>query len=369
MKRLTFILIIILSLYTARVGAQCVGVGPNETICLNTASSPLGGSLLNSATTAVWSADVTGGTFSNVNDLNATWTPPTGFTGTATLTLTATAGCLSTPDSKSLTINVLPIPSASISGTISVCQNSTSPDITFTNPQGLQETITYNINGANQTIISVAANSSTTVAVPTSSSGVFSYNLESAAYSTTPLCSITLSGTATVTVNPGIPNVPGAITGTTAVCPALTGQIYSINTVANATTYNWSVPAGWVITAGEGTTSVTVTSGLSGQNGNITVTAGNSCGTSAASSLAVTVNPGTPAVPGVITGTTAVCPGLTGQIYSINTVANATTYNWSVPAGWVITAGEGTTSVTVTSGSSGQNGNITVTAGNSCGTS
>ena len=32
--------------------------------------------------------------------------------------------------------------------------------------------------------------------------------------------------------------------------------------------------------------------GRAGQNGNITVTAGNPCGTSAASSLAVTVNPG-----------------------------------------------------------------------------
>ncbi|MGC1392157.1 MAG: gliding motility-associated C-terminal domain-containing protein, partial [Bacteroidales bacterium] len=87
------------------------------------------------------------------------------------------------------------------------------------------------------------------------------------------------------------------------------------------------------------------------------------------SSLAVTVNPGTPAVPGVITGTAAVCPGLTGQIYSISSVTNATTYNWSVPAGWVITAGSGTISITVTCGTSGQNGNITVTAGNSCGTS
>ena len=137
----------------------------------------------------------------------------------------------------------------------------------------------------------------------------------------------------------------------------------------NATTYTWSVPTGWNITAGAGTTSITVTTGAAGQNGDITVTAGNSCGTSAASTLAVTVDPGTPATPGTITGTTPQCPGLTGQTYSIAAVTNATTYTWSVPTGWNITAGAGTTSITVTSGNSGQNGDITVTAGNSCGTS
>ncbi len=112
-----------------------------------------------------------------------------------------------------------------------------------------------------------------------------------------------------------------------------------------------------------------MTTGSSGQNGNISVTAGNSCGTSAARLLAVTVLPGTPATPGIISGTAAQCPGLAGQIYSISAVTGATTYTWNVPTGWSINAGAGTTSITVTTGSAGQGGNITVTAGNSCGTS
>ena len=95
---------------------------------------------------------------------------------------------------------------------------------------------------------------------------------------------------------------------------------------------------------------ITVTTGASGQNGNITVTAGNSCGTSAASTLAVTVNPGTPANPGTITGTGTVCPGAS-LTYSIAAVANATTYTWSVPTGWTITAGQGTTTDYSNSGS------------------
>ncbi len=180
---------------------------------------------------------------------------------------------------------------------------------------------------------------------------------------------VSFNGQVVVTVNPGTPAVPADITGTTTQCPGLTGQNYSITAVAGASTYTWAVPGGWSITGGAGTTSITVTTGSAGQNGNITVTAGNSCGTSLPASLAVTVNPGTPATPGTITGTATQCPGLTGQGYSITSVTGASTYTWTVPGGWSITGGAGTNSITVTTGSAGQNGNITVTAGNDCGAS
>ncbi|HEY5470591.1 MAG TPA: gliding motility-associated C-terminal domain-containing protein [Bacteroidales bacterium] len=172
----------------------------------------------------------------------------------------------------------------------------------------------------------------------------------------------------TVTIN-SIPNTPGTISGTATQCPSLAGQVYSISSVANATTYAWTVPTGWSITAGQGTISVSVTTGLTGDNGDISVTAGNSCGTSSASSLAVTVNPAAPASPGLINGTVIQCPSLTGQVYSIGAVPNASTYTWITPTGWLITAGQGSASITVTTGTAGQNGNISVTAANSCGTS
>jgi len=93
------------------------------------------------------------------------------------------------------------------------------------------------------------------------------------------------------TVNIPIPITPGAITGTQAQCPVLAGQSYNVTSIANATIYTWTIPTGWSITAGIGTKDITVTTGSAGQNGNITVTAGNSCGTSTPSSLVVTVNP------------------------------------------------------------------------------
>lgn len=85
------------------------------------------------------------------------------------------------------------------------------------------------------------------------------------------------------------PGTPGAITGTTTQCPGVTNQAYSIVAVANATIYNWTVPTGWAITAGEGTTSISVTTGAAGQNGNISVSAGNGCSVSQNKTLAVTV--------------------------------------------------------------------------------
>ncbi len=168
------------------------------------------------------------------------------------------------------------------------------------------------------------------------------------------------------TINAGIPAVPGTISGIATQCPSLTEQIYSIATVTDATTYNWALPTGWTITNGAGTETIAVTTGTTGQDGNITVTASNACGTSGAGSLAVTVGNAAPATPGAISGTSPICQG-TSTSYSISAVANATGYTWGVPAGWNITAGSGTTSITVTIGTS--SGNVTVTADNACGNS
>ncbi|NGY38944.1 fibronectin type III domain-containing protein [Flavobacterium sp. XN-5] len=109
----------------------------------------------------------------------------------------------------------------------------------------------------------------------------------------TPYCN-SYSSPVLITVNNGgsggvTPGTPGAIAGTINQCSGLANQVYSIVAVANATIYNWTVPTGWAITAGEGTTSISVTTGAAGQNGTITVSAGNGCGTSANTTLAVTV--------------------------------------------------------------------------------
>ncbi|WP_310560196.1 T9SS type A sorting domain-containing protein [Flavobacterium sp.] len=160
---------------------------------------------------------------------------------------------------------------------------------------------------------------------------------------------------------------PGTITGTVTQCAGAAGQIYSIAAVTGATSYTWTIPAGWS-TAGSTTNSITVTAGAGGQNGDVSVVANNTCGASTVRALAVNVV-ATPATPGSITGTITQCASLSSQTYSISAVTYASTYTWTVPAFWSISLGQGTTSITVTTGGLNQGGDITVTAGNSCGTS
>jgi hypothetical protein len=175
--------------------------------------------------------------------------------------------------------------------TATACFSASAQNVSlaFTGPTGCPDK--YSIDFASGLIDVTDADlsgSSITIALPASlAAGTYTgtlsvknntYNFVSQAY------------TVTVTVNPPTPVQPGAITGTATQCPSLTAQTYSIAAVTNATTYNWTVPTGWTITAGAGTTSITVTTGSTGQNGNISVTAQNSCGTSTARTLSVTVS-------------------------------------------------------------------------------
>ncbi len=176
-------------------------------------------------------------------------------------------------------------------------------------------------------------------------------------------CNITACDSVDVIVNPATPSVPGAITGNTPVCPGET-EIYYITSVEDANSYAWSVPGGWTIVSGQGDTLITVTTGAAGQNGNISVTAKNYCGTSVASTLSVTVDPGQPDDPGPISGTEELCAG-SSDTYSITSLTNATKYNWGVPGDWTINGLDTTNSITVTAGAT--DGYIWVYAENSCG--
>lgn len=90
------------------------------------------------------------------------------------------------------------------------------------------------------------------------------------------------------------PATPGSITGGTSQCNGATGVTYSISAVNGATSYTWIVPSGASITAGQGTTSITVDFGSN--SGNVCVTANNDCGVSDAACLSITIN-SAPSVP------------------------------------------------------------------------
>ena len=71
------------------------------------------------------------------------------------------------------------VPTATISGNATVCQNASSPVITFTGSGGTAPyTFTYTLNGSLQpTITTVGTDSTITVPVNTSNPGTFTYSL------------------------------------------------------------------------------------------------------------------------------------------------------------------------------------------------
>jgi len=138
-----------------------------------------------------------------------------------------------------------------------------------------------------------------------------------------------------------VPGTPGAISGNAAPCMSTIAN-YSIGVVPGASTYNWTVPAGAIIQSGQNTTSITVMWGTT--SGNVAVTAGNNCGTSTPSQLAVTLTQ-SPSTPGTISGPTNVCSSTTVN-FSVPPVTGVTN-TWTVPPDAFITAGQGTDAITV----------------------
>jgi len=158
----------------------------------------------------------------------------------------------------------------------------------------------------------------------------------------------------------------GSISGPNLVRAGTNGVTYSISSVSGATTYAWTVPTGATIASGQGTTSITVNYACSASSGNVQVTPSNANGcTGTPASLGVTVTGVGGA--GSISGSTTVCAGQTGLVYSISSVSGATVYTWTAPTGATITDGQGTTSIAVTMGSLG--GNVQVTPANAYGCS
>lgn len=179
-------------------------VSNNGPICANTTLS-LGGS-------------ITGGTGS----LTYSWTGPNAYSSAASATLARTVSANATTamsglytvtvtDANNCTYNpttnaiVNPIPTASISGTNSVCKDAPVPMVTFTGANGTAPyTFTYKINGGSDLTVSTASalDNSVDVAAPTNVSGTFTYSLVSVVDASSTLCVGSASGSAIITIRP-----------------------------------------------------------------------------------------------------------------------------------------------------------------------
>ncbi|MHB8260297.1 MAG: Ig-like domain-containing protein [Bacteroidia bacterium] len=118
---------------------------------------------------------------------------------------------------------------------------------------------------------------------------------------------------------------PTSISGPASVCAGV-GTNYSCPVVANATGYTWSVPAGWVINSGQGTTSINATAGSAGS---ICVDAYNLCGTSAQTCIPVSILPVSTAPASASANPNPICPGATTTLTASGGSTNTgDTYTW-----------------------------------------
>jgi PKD repeat protein len=306
-----------------------VNAGPVMTaICQGGMSAVLGGSVGGSATGGIWSTTA-GGTFAPAdNDLNATWTPPAIFSGTATLILTTIGGaCDAATDSK--TIVVSPLPTPVISGDYSVCAsiggyiystpatgNSFFWEISgglITGGQGTQEiTVEWGAAGPGW------------VRVTETQGG----------------CPLT-TGNYHVTINPGAPGAANNITDVNQIC--YNGSVTLTTTpVDNSDFYIWTTPTGDI----NGGLSIDYDFTLLGAGTyNFSVRASNGCGDGPPSDIVtITVRP-TPSA--TIAGNTTVCQdGAEPMVTFTNPMALPVTVTYNINGGSDLTVNVAANSMT-----------------------
>jgi hypothetical protein len=291
------------------------------------------------------------------NQITADWTSAAASAGISGQVCVTSANACSTATPNCLTINyqsAIPVTPGSISGTAKLCPGNTqtfsvaavsrASQYDWTLPAGVSIS-----SGSGTNVISVNVGvgyTGGTLAVRAGNAcGNGSYRSKS--------------------LGLNMPLTPSIISGPVNGLCALSSVSYSTGGTAAATKYQWTIPSGASISGSDSGSAVVINYGTS--SGTITVRGVNSCGTGNARSVSVSV---LPARPGSISGSTTPC---TGQTYNYGTasVSSATSYNWSVPSGAVISSGQAPYSkdIQVTYGPlTASNQLVTVSASNTCGT-
>jgi gliding motility-associated-like protein len=251
--------------------------------------------------------------------------------GVYNVTLFAHNSCDTTSKTQQITIN--PLPTATISGGTTVCQNSPAPVITFTGANGTAPyTFTYTLNGTAKTVKTVSGNN-VTVPAQTTTSGTFIYSLISVQEGSSAACSQPQTGSATVVVNP-LPTA--SISGTKGVClgdsPAQITLTGANGTAPYTFTYNIDGGTSQIITTTTGnnvTISVPTTNAVTFKYNLISVSDASingGCSQLQAGSAIITVNP-IPTVADIPSQTK--CNGDMSDALNFNGAVAGTIFNWT----------------------------------------
>ena len=222
-------------------------ISGDYTTCLNAPSPLITFTGANGTAPYTFTYSINGGASQQVTTTtgnSVTVSVPTTAVGTFTYALVSVSDGASTHCSQNQTgsaqVIVNTYPNATISGTTTVCHNSTQPFITFTGSDGnTPYTFTYTINGgAPLSVTTATGNSSVTVPVSTSTVGVYTYALVSVVDASNMSCGQNLSGlTATVTVN----SLPTAsISGSVNLCLNATEPLVTFTATNGIAPYTFS---------------------------------------------------------------------------------------------------------------------------------
>ncbi|MCC6599199.1 MAG: fibronectin type III domain-containing protein, partial [Crocinitomicaceae bacterium] len=130
----------------------------------------------------------------------------------------------------------------------------------------------------------------------------------------------------------GAPGQPSAISGDTSPCAGTVGLTYSVEGFSGIN-YTWSLPSGWIQTAGANSDMIQVTAGSN--DGTISVIPGNACGFGTASNLSVALEsppaaPSTAAASDVtlnsFTANWLSVPGASAYLLDVSTVSNFSSF-------------------------------------------
>ncbi|MEI6853496.1 MAG: SBBP repeat-containing protein, partial [Bacteroidota bacterium] len=218
--------------------------------------------------------------------------PAGNYTVTITDNLGATnSACVDITQPSPLSITITP------SNSISICQSNS---VTISETSGYSG---YLWSPHGETTNSITANTAGTYSVTiTNSSGCTA--------SSSPI---------SVTVNT-IPSAAGTITGSGTVCQGQNSVVYTVPSIANATSYIWTLPNG--ATGTSSTNSISVNFGLTATSDNISVHGNNYCGDGTISNLFLAVVPKPNAFAG---NDTTICNG-----HSITlTATGGNSYIWN----------------------------------------
>src|SRR5574343_30952 len=296
-----------------------VFTGPNASVTANTICSGNTGTVTFTGTpNAVVTYTVDGGANQTITldaagqyvlttpvlTANSTYTLVSVFDGTTTTPLTASA-----------TVTVTALPTASISGSTTICSGSTAV-ISFTGTANA--VVTYTVDsGANQTItLDATGNASVTTPALTTNS---TYDL----VSVNGACTNTASGSAVVTV---LPLPTAAISGATTICSGATAVVSFTGTPNATITYTVDGGANQTVTL-DATGNVSVTTPVLTANSTYNLVSVASattpvCNNTASGSVTITVN----ALPTANVTANTICSGTTGTVSFTGTPNAVVTY-------------------------------------------